>query len=217
MRGLILKDFLNLKKYGKQIIMILAIFLLFGIMMKSPLYICFMMMLYGTMTILTVMSYDERAGFDKYALSMPIQKKDLVTSKYAVWLIVMTGALIISIITGVIMNSFFGGNVIEAIVSVLAVEGVYVILFSIVIPIMFKLGVEKGRMVMMAVLIVPSVLAVLVGTMAEEIGIQINPEKINLFVENYWYLLIIGAVVFVILAVFISYIVSVRVVLKKEY
>ncbi|NTV79322.1 MAG: ABC-2 transporter permease [Clostridiales bacterium] len=217
MKGLILKDLFNLRKYGKQIVMILGVFLLFGIMMKSPLYVCFMMMLYGTMTILTVMSYDERAGFDKYALSMPIQKKDLVISKYAVWFLVMAGALTISVLTSIVMNLFFKESIIEGIVSVLAVEGVYVILLSIVIPIMFKLGVEKGRMVMMAVLIVPSILAILIGTMAEKSGMIINPEKINLFVENYWYLLVGCALALVVVTVFISYKVSVLVVEKKEY
>ncbi len=112
MIGLIRKDFINLKKYGKQIGIMLAAFLVFGIAMKSPLYVCFMMMLYGTMTILTAMAYDEKADFDKYALCLPVSRRDLVKSKYLVWFIIMFGAFSISSITGAVLNLIFAqGNI----------------------------------------------------------------------------------------------------------
>jgi len=217
MRGLILKDFYNLKKYGKQITIILGVFLIFGIMMKSSLYICFMIMLYGTMTIITAMSYDEKAGFDKFALSMPIKREDLVKSKYAVWLIIMFSALLVSFVTGLVINLFVGGNYIEMIISMLAVESVYIILFSIVIPIFFKFGVEKGRMYMMAVFIIPSILGAVAAGVINKAGISINENQINQIIENDMYLIIAGAVIFVILAVYVSFRVSVRIILKKEF
>ena len=217
MKGLILKDFYNLKKYGKQITIILGVFLIFGIMMKSSLYICFMIMLYGTMTIITAMSYDEKAGFDKFALSMPIKREDLVKSKYAVWLIIMFSALLVSFVTGLVINLFVGGNYIEMIISMLAVESVYIILFSIVIPIFFKFGVEKGRMYMMAVFIIPSILGAVAAGVINKAGISINENQINQIIENDMYLIIAGAVIFVILAVYVSFRVSVRIILKKEF
>jgi len=217
MKGLILKDFYNLKKYGRQITIILGVFLIFGIMMKSSLYICFMIMLYGTMTIITAMSYDEKAGFDKFALSMPIKREDLVKSKYAVWLIIMFSALLVSFVTGLVINLFVGGNYIEMIISMLAVESVYIILFSIVIPIFFKFGVEKGRMYMMAVFIIPSILGAVAAGVINKAGISINENQINQIIENDMYLIIAGAVIFVILAVYVSFRVSVRIILKKEF
>jgi len=217
MKGLILKDFYNLKKYGRQITKILGVFLIFGIMMKSSLYICFMIMLYGTMTIITAMSYDEKAGFDKFALSMPIKREDLVKSKYAVWLIIMFSALLVSFVTGLVINLFVGGNYIEMIISMLAVESVYIILFSIVIPIFFKFGVEKGRMYMMAVFIIPSILGAVAAGVINKAGISINENQINQIIENDMYLIIAGAVIFVILAVYVSFRVSVRIILKKEF
>lgn len=217
MIGLIRKDFINLKKYGKQIGIMLAAFLVFGIAMKSPLYVCFMMMLYGTMTILTAMAYDEKADFDKYALCLPVSRKDLVKSKYLVWFIIMFGAFSISSITGAVLNLIFQENILETFISVLVVWAAYIVLFSIVIPFMYRYGVERGRMIMIAVFVLPTVLVVIVANFASNLGVQLPIEKMLIFAQGNIPLLVFVGILLIIAAVSASYMSSVKIVKNKEY
>ena len=46
----------------------------------------------------------------------------------------------------------------EIIVTSIVVPCVFAILFSIIIPVVFKTGVEKGRIVMMLILFIPAIL-----------------------------------------------------------
>ena len=217
MKGLIRKDFINLKKYGKQIGIILLAFFGIGLTMKSSLYVCFMMMLYGTMTIITAMAYDEKADFDKYALCLPISRKDIVKSKYLVWMIIMFGAFFLSTITGAVLNMIFQHNIFETFMTVLVIWAVYILLFSIVIPFMFRFGVERGRVIMIAVFILPTLLGVIFVNFAESIGLQLPLDKALTFAESHLVFISLTGICLVIAAVVVSYFSSVIIVQKKEY
>ena len=67
MKGLLLKDIYNLRKVGKQYILILAFFTVYCFFLKNPSFFPMMTVMSFSMLILTSMGYDEAAGFDKYA------------------------------------------------------------------------------------------------------------------------------------------------------
>ena len=82
MKGLIIKDILNLKNYMKQLILVLIFFIAYGIFLKNGTFVGTMITLMLSMQVITTMSYDEYAKWDKYALTMNINRKDIVLSKY---------------------------------------------------------------------------------------------------------------------------------------
>ena len=54
-----------------------------------------------SMQVITTMSYDEYAKWDKYALTMNINRKDIVLSKYVFFIM----SIIIGMVVGVISST----------------------------------------------------------------------------------------------------------------
>lgn len=209
MKGLIIKDFISLKKYSKQFLLMIAVFAIFGISMKSPSYIAFMFMLFGSMTIITSMSYDESAGWNKMAFCMPISKSEVVKAKYLTWIVLTLITFLFSVIFGGMICLYLGQNMLEFIASLLAVTSVYLILFSIIIPILFRLGMEKGRMIMLAVFLIPTIFIMGAARVLERAGV---PELA--ISEN---AMILFLILFTVIAIIVSYFVSVKIVTRREW
>ena len=65
MKGLLLKDLYNLKRIGKQYLLILAFYTIWCVFMKNESMFSMMIILTSSMTVLTSLSFDEAAHFDK--------------------------------------------------------------------------------------------------------------------------------------------------------
>ena len=71
MKGLIAKDFLNLKRYSFTLILILLLYGAIFLPMENGGFAAVATVL-CTMMVITTLSYDEMAKWDKYVLTMPI-------------------------------------------------------------------------------------------------------------------------------------------------
>ena len=156
MKGLIIKDILNLKNYMKQLILVLIFFIAYGIFLKNGTFVGTMITLMLSMQVITTMSYDEYAKWDKYALTMNINRKDIVLSKYVFFIMSIIIGMVVGVISSMTINQILQSdiNMNEIIATSIVVPCIFAILFSIVIPVVFKNGVEKGRIVMMIVLFI---------------------------------------------------------------
>ena len=157
MKGLILKDFMNLKQQWK----ILAVFLVFyGFISLSSKNAS----LGGAVVIMcailptTVMSYDERDKWDKYALSMPLSRTDMVLSKYIMSMIFLLIAFFLNIVLNLLIGSAPIKEVLFESTTLCAVGVLYI---SLTLPILFKYGVEKSRLIVTIVLFTPAVIIIL--------------------------------------------------------
>ena len=83
-------------------------------------------------------------------------------------------------------------------------------IYGIMLPLIFKFGVERARSFMFIVILIP---------VAAVIGLsKIIPEQmIHSFLNNYALFLIIGIAVFCIALYMISYVISVKIYAKKEF
>ena len=61
MKGLLIKDILNLKNYMKQLILIFIFFTAYGIFLKNGIFVGAMITMMLSMQVITTMSYDEYA------------------------------------------------------------------------------------------------------------------------------------------------------------
>jgi hypothetical protein len=164
MKGLIIKDLFNLKKYAKLVAGMFLILTVYAIVLKDITFLTAMIPLYFAMMTITSFSYDELAKWDSYALSMPITRKDMVLSKYLLALILQVVGIAISIVITIII-SYMGGNILEwdQIKISLAIMGAVTLFISIILPLIYKFGVEKSRLSILAVCFIPTILVVLVG------------------------------------------------------
>ena len=102
----------------------------------------------------------------------------------------------------------------EIIVTSIVVPCVFAILFSIIIPVVFKTGVEKGRIVMMLILFIPAILVGAIVKISEKANITMpSPSNLEILMKFG----VLGLVLLTILAVFISYKVSLSIYNKKEF
>ena len=139
MKGLIIKDILNLKNYMKQLILVLIFLIEYGILFKNGTFVGTMITLMLSMQVITTMSYDEYAKCDKYPLTKNINRKDIVLSKYVIFIMSIIIGMVVGVISSTTINQILQSdiNMNEIIATSIVVPCIFAILFSIVIPVVF--------------------------------------------------------------------------------
>ena len=203
-KGLIIKDLLQLKSYKRTLIVFMAIFILTSISQENTRNVLTVMITLGFgMFSIATFSYDEMAKSDKYILTFPLTKKEVILSKY----ILVIGATIIGAIIGVIAN-------IEELI-VIAIGSVFGIgiVEAIQIPCIYKYGTEKGRI---QIFIAIAIIAFLLGGIiwiGEKWGINLLENNMITFISNIIPIILSLATVIIY---YISYKVAYRIYQKKE-
>lgn len=206
MKGILYKDFLVLKKQG---VIILGCLLLYGIIAlfggNDSSIFSFAVVFLGTMLPVTALAYDEQAKWDKYALSMPVSRTEMVVSKYLLCLIVFAVAGILNL--GVELIQKKGIIDMDAVLVSLAVLSLGILYVSVMLPLLFRFGVEKGRLMILLVVFVPAGIFMLL----DWAGVSVPKSNTEMTV-----LLKILPVV-ALAALILSVLVSVAIYQKKEF
>ena len=206
MLGLVIKDLLVSRKYGKTLLVFLILYGIWGFFLEDATFIVSLLCVMLIMMSIATFSYDEMAKWDRYAMTMPIGRRRLVLAKY------LTGAICLG--SGVLV-----GMVYMALYSILKpdyhltgglllIAGVLVggfLYLCVVLPLVFRFGTEKSRIMMIALIMVP-ILAV-VGL--EKAGVSFAGIPLTTVVA-----IAVGIILFVPP---ISYLISCRIVAKKEF
>lgn len=138
MKGLVLKDISSLATELKYIAALLAVLIF---LQNDFLYI--FAIVYMAVLPISALGYDERAKWDKMANMLPFSTAQLVGSKYILGYLAMGTAVLF-----VVFSRWFGsGKTISAedFISVAIVLCIALIIEAIQLPLMFWIGVEKGR------------------------------------------------------------------------
>ncbi|MBC3899623.1 ABC-2 transporter permease [Acetobacterium malicum] len=206
MKGLILKDLLNLKSTFKMLGVMMLFFAVVFIPQGNG-FIFGMIILMFAMMVVTTISYDDLAKWDAYALTMPVTRKEMVLSKYLVMAILNTLGAVLSLIVGivgsVIMRQSFDLEILAIIGSIYLVAFIF---GSVIIPLIYKFGTEKARLMLFLCALLPTALILLVEQFNVPLPIIGNP-WIYLF-------LLIG---FSVAGVILSYLISLKIYSQKEF
>lgn len=150
MKGLILKDLYTLRNQGKVIAALGVFYILFGMFTNNLSMFNIMIVLIAVMQPITTLSYDEHYNWDRYVISMPVRRSSVVLSKYILGFgLSLITTLIVTIAT-IVMTKITDGTDLQT--SLLTVLGFILgtnILLAFILPILFKFGVEKGRVLML--------------------------------------------------------------------
>lgn len=158
MIGLLRKDFFNLKKNFKIFLLMLVFYIIMGIVNGDYTIFSTIITIVAIMLPITAMSFDERSKWDRYALTMPISRSNIVFSKYLLGLIFLVSAFILSMVLNLLDSNISFKENITTNLSAVTMGMIYM---SIVFPIMFKFGVEKGRIFIMMAFFIPAAFAFL--------------------------------------------------------
>jgi hypothetical protein len=217
MKGLILKDFINLKKNVKIFGVLTVLYAVMAFTSgDSSFFSSIFTMLFAVLT-LSIYSYDELAKWDPYALTMPVSKDNIVQSKYIMMLLLTLIGSLFSIVISILINIAAKNDSIYAGITNCGVGAAVVILFySITIPFITKLGVEKARLIFFAVYMIPFLLIVITDKAIKAMGLAIPQNLIDMvewIIDNIYIILPFTLVI----ALVISYEISILIYRKREF
>lgn len=214
MKGLILKDLLNLKKAIKTMLIVGIAYSIFFSTVQ-PTFLTGILTLLFSMQSLSSFSYDEYAKWDSYALTFPISRKDLVLSKYILFMTFPIIGSVLSIILSTIIGLFKQTLMVEEIfASAMGFLFSMEILFLIILPLIFKFGIERGRIMITIVGFSIFGILFLVIKLIQALNLPVlSLEQIYALTPIIPWI----ALVMVALIAYLSYQVSLRIVEKKEY
>ena len=172
MKGLVLKDLLDLKNYIRQYVLTIVFFGVIGFAIENVSYAQALCTLYLCMLPVTAFSLDERSGWERYALTLPVRRRDLVTAKYIIVLIAMAASFLLDLIltTAILARSGQAASGQAWIASGLTLYAImtYTLIFcGLLLPITFKLGSERARMVIILIVLLPIAASFTLGTFVD--------------------------------------------------
>lgn len=217
MKGLLLKDFISLKKNVKifGIFMIIYGFMAFT-QKDSSFFSSIFTMLFALLTM-TTYSYDEMAKWDGYALTMPVSRANMVQEKYLMMLLLTLIGTIINLTFTIFVNvSLKTGSLFHGTQICLIGASIVILFYCVTIPFITKLGVEKARYIFLAVYLIPFFLVFFVAQELRKKNIRIPEEFVQAYNFTVQHINIILPIV-IILGLCISYRISIRIYEKKEF
>lgn len=151
MTALLKKD---LYLVGKQSWILLGVALLFSFTPQFESFgSAYLMVL--TMTLpLTTLAYDERCHWDAYLSMTPCRPERVVCSKYVFTVLLAVTALAVTLLAGLLKSAFIRGeyDLLGNMAQRVALLVVILAVNAVTLPTIFRFGVEKGRLTMMALM-----------------------------------------------------------------
>lgn len=195
----------------KLMVVFVIFYAIWAVAAKMPTMMGTMVILLSIMMPISSMSYDEAGQWYRYAFSLPIPRRTLVLSKYVLGFLVSLGGLVVSAIGNIIILALTNGeNALESWLTIIGFLELGVIFLSIIIPILFKYGVEKGRLFIVVIAVIPSLLVALLGSTLKTSG-TLMPSAELLQAILY------SSPLFTLAIFLISFRISVGICRKKEY
>jgi hypothetical protein len=217
MRGLIIKDFINLKKNLKIMSALTVLYAVMAFMQEDTNFFSGVLIVVFAIMLLSTYSYDELSKWDSYALTMPLSRDIIVQGKYLVMLLLTLFGAGFSAVFSVIINFIMKrSDLMDSLKLCAAGASIVILFYSIILPFITKLVVEKARFIFFAVYMIPFLIAFLLQKQLKSGDLQIPHELIrlgNIFIQNVY----IIVPLLLIAALGISYTISINIFRKKEF
>lgn len=223
MKGLLVKDIHMLLQQKNILMMILLLSVLLNFSMENTFAVGYLTFV-GSFFIINSITYDEYENGFSFLFTLPIRRNTYVRSKYifavlACLLFWLTGC-VITLAYCLVKNQFgkMQGGMMEACIYLPLI----LIFLAVMLPILFKFGSEKGRIVMAVVFCACILIGYLVGNMVTgQAGVYLETfmQKLDqLLVRPEWRWILAGAIgAGTVIILGISYWVSIAVMRQKEF
>ena len=216
MRGLLVKDIALMRNQMKSFFVILAAAVLMMVLNDDVafpvVYVCMVFAMFGINSI----SYDDFDNGYSFLFTLPIKRRQYVLSKYVFSLLsILTGALMSAIFMVAVLA--FKGEIhtlVEQIDFLIGYSAGAMVFLSVMLPVQLKYGAEKGRIALLVIAAVCIAGGLLLERIPMNFDILVLLVKINAMNDA----VLSGIVSLIcICIVVISYLVSCRVMEKKEF
>lgn len=216
MTGLIWKDFYVMGKALKSYLLIMAVYFVLAWMdlLDFAFIVTFIQVLLMVMP-LTAFAYDEQAKWDRYAFSLPLGRSAVVRARYLFVLLLALLTSAFGLACTVLLSLAGRVELMEMTLTTLVSSAIGLLIPAIILPLSYKLGPERARPYLYAIVFLPIVAGVLLNKLglldlsALDALEALSPSTVT----GLACLLPLGALG----ALWVSYLASCRVVAGKEF
>ncbi|MFJ5562166.1 ABC-2 transporter permease [Lysinibacillus xylanilyticus] len=192
MAGLILKDLMSIQRQIKAQAFLLIFFLFISIFMQQSLILFTLIIFIVTFQAITALTYDEQSNWDKYTNTLPISKGDIILSKYILSVLLMLFGLILALPIVFIIHRFTNNwSSAEFFLTFNLLVTLAFCMLALLLPIYIKFGSIKGRMFLIALCFIPSILFNLLKEYLPDITLTLSNLKQYMFFAPFAGLLIL--------------------------
>lgn len=170
MKGLLLKDWYMILKYEKFCLAFIAVYaVLAAFSPRTSIVFILLNVLLGSMTVKTLMAYEEQNKWDSLAVSLPLGREIPVYEKY---LVGFAGVISADVLTFLIVwllkplsHHAMELPLLALFVLYAAVGALYL---AVLLPILFRFGTVKGRLIQIGGIGIVAAFSGAVGTLLVE-------------------------------------------------
>lgn len=211
MIGLILKDVLVLRKALRSYALFLFFYMgMAAVGLFSISFITAFMQVIVMILPMSAFAYDEQAKWDRYALTLPVGRRAVVTARYLFMLLMVLVAALFALASCLVLSLVQQGDLMENIGTGAVALALGLLAADLNLPMSYAMGPERARPYLYATLFLP--LLALVG--AAKMGWLDGLDQIPPSILAALFLFI---PVLPLLGLPVSYLVSCRVMERKEF
>ena len=207
MTGLLLKDFLSMRAYSRTVVFVVIWFLVLGALGKDLSLFATMSPVMLAMVGISSLSYDKQCGWDSYVVSMPVTRNMIVLSRYVfTYLSIVLGGIFASVVS-VLCSAVLKNDPLQTLFTCCGSMVGISIAVAIMFPLVYRYGVERSRIILLAIVVLPLALMLMVTNSGIKLKMPNFPGTA---------LAIAGGILF-LACICLSYLVSCHIYSKKEF
>jgi len=146
MKGLLIKDMYMLTKYFKLYFVLIPLFLIAWLFNSSNSFFLLYPVLLLALIPVNLISYDEKSKWDRYCGALPCTRAAMVSAKYIILLCCIVLVFLLSVVILLLgVKSGVSSSIVRP--SLMMLFGTGLIGPSISLPVIYKFGADKGRIV----------------------------------------------------------------------
>lgn len=211
MTGLVLKDILVLRKSLKTYLLFLIFYFVMALLgLFSISFIAAFVQIIVMLLPMSSFAYDDLAKWDRYAMTLPLGRRAVVRAKYLFVLLMVLASAAFALLSCAALSITAAEPVAENLASGVGALSVGLLAVDLTLPLNYKLGPERARPFLYAIIFIPVILIVLAARAGLLDGLdQISPAMVLPLLSLIPLLILLGLP--------ISYLVSCRIVEQKEF
>ena len=148
MKGLLQKDLYMIWRYGRTLLLISLVFLAVSVMGENRDNFFFVIypVLFGGVLPVTLISYEERCGWNSWCDTMPVSRTTVVNARYVCTFLCFLALYLLTLAVQAVVRIPRGeGKALLELAQVLPAMGL--VTPAVMLPVTLRWGVEKGRLV----------------------------------------------------------------------
>ena len=164
MTGLIWKDFMVSKRTVKAYLGIMIFYAALTVMgMFSVTFVTAFVSVMLIMLPISAFAYDEQAKWDRYAMSLPMGRRGVVRARYLFVLVLALLTMALGLAGTGLLYLVRQADPLEMFITLMVSSAIGLIIPAILLPLSYKLGAERARPYLYAIIFIPVIAVVLLA------------------------------------------------------